>query len=235
MAKPTEPRGKVNPAEKNSSQGATASKSADLTGIFRQVEVRDPSPSAETPSSPLPRTSQAVQTEDHKTGAELTQPFRKLDYSPGNGAQTKTAPPNDSDDLDAGFTALLRTLSNDSDDELIPQLPQAEPESPLDGPGEFTSIASRQIFLNGATHEIVQPRRPEYPPASIPKTNGKTQPPAPSLSSAKPAKDIPVAEDAIRPPRKVLIARWVPWVLLLNLLFSLIALLIVGALSLRFH
>jgi hypothetical protein len=237
MAKPTEPQNKVNPAEKNSSRGTKTSGGTDLTGIFRQVEVPDPLPPAETRSaaSPLHRSSQPDQAGNPKNGGELTQSFRKLDYPPSNGAQKKTGPANDSDDLDAGFTELLRTLSNESHDEPALPLLQMEPEPSLDGPGEFTSIASRQILFNAASTHPFAPHKPEKPLAAISKANASVQSPAPSLAAPKPVNEALLAGKATEPQQKSPIAKWVPWVLLLNLLLSLVALLIAGALSLRVH
>ena len=169
----------------------------------------------------------------------------------GNSVQLNTR------DSQGGFTQLLRTLSNASDEELPPHAPAPVAYASTEGPGEFTRIVSRSALREATNREeqrgipiAAVPAEPRpNPPASFaapglmvpglqspPIVAGPPMnPPVGQIVSSVPSIPAPPAPAVPHPQSTSWLQQNLPMLLIANLVAMLLVIILVVFMLLRAH
>ena len=217
---------------------------ADLTGIFRKVQLEHPENGNEQTEliSSQPAEGQPAGKDNRKNSEqEYTQVFQTLSAAKekgDNAARTDGKPDVQTGATQYGgdFTQLLRTLSAEAEAE-IPAAPAPLPPQPASGPGEFTRIISGAMLREaqgriGASERTDAQKAaaavnaaPAKPAAAPPQKQPvpHAQPPVAAAAKTPPAAAAPQAPQDSAPAQGKL-QQYMPLLLIANFFLMLIVL-----------
>lgn len=215
---------------------------ADLTGIFRKIQLENPENGNEQ-TELISSQPTAGKNDRRNSEKEFTQILQPLSATAGKDSVARADGKSDAQpgasQFVGDFTQLLRTLSAEAEAE-IPAAPAPLPPQPVSGPGEFTRIISGAM-LREAQGRIGASERTDAQKASA-RANAISAHSAEPQKVAQPAVAQPRAKTPPPPqapqdsePTQGKLQRYMPLLLMANLLLMLVVLILLAFVFLQHY